>query len=136
MNRRLSIRTCQLGLLVAITWTLVTACATGHPPHLGATHVDVTERIAEARTPAEHRALAEFFTTEAAAADAKADEHRKLTQVYSPGLGSGYHRPLTPALDPSRHCQALVKLYVQAAEENRAMAKVHEALAEQAANVD
>ena len=134
MNKELLIRKYRLFLLVAATSGLWAACATDHPPHFGATHGEVSDRIASARTASDHQALAQFFDAEADAAKKKADEHRNLTQIYAPGWGGDSHVKLRPGLEPSRHCQALVNLYERAAEENRALAKIHKEVATQLEN--
>lgn len=134
MDTKPLIRKYRLVLLVAAVSGLLAACATDHPRHLGATHAQISDRIANARTAADHQALAQFFRAEAEAAKKKADEHRNLTLIYTPGYGAGSHVPLKAGLEPSRHCQALAGIYERAAEENRAMAKIHEELAAQAQN--
>lgn len=132
MDAKPLIRKSRLVLLIAAATGLLAACATDHPLHLGATHGQISDRIANARTASDHQALAQFFHAEAEAAKKKADEHKNLTQIYTPGYGAGSHVPLRPGLEPSRHCQALAGIYERAAEENRAMAKIHEELAAQA----
>lgn len=133
MDPKPLIRKFRVVLLVAATSSLLVACAS-HPLHLGATHGQISDRIANARTASDHQALAQFFNAEAEAAKKKADEHKKLTQIYAPGYGGASHVPLRAGLEPSRHCQALAGIYERAAEENHAMARIHEELAAQAQN--
>ena len=125
----------MIKVLVAtlITVVLVSACATEHPSHMtGSTYAQVEQRIASARTRGDHEGLAQFFEQEASAAMQRAEMHRNLTQTYAgPGYGGGHVRA-TPALEPSRHCEALVRFYEQAAAENLALAKAHRQLAAEA----
>ncbi len=133
MDKRRLTRKLRVLLLIAAASGLLSGCASDHPPHMSATHGDVSSRVANARTSSDHHALAKFFLEEAGVAQRKADEHRSLIGIYSgPAYQAGTGLPFRRALEPSKHCQLLVRLYEQAASENLAMAKVHEELAAQA----
>lgn len=131
---RMAMRMFKVLIATLMTIVLVSACATEHPSHMtgGTTYAQVEQRIAGARTRGDHEGLAQFFAQEADAAMQRAEMHRNLTQTYAgPGYGGGHVRA-TPALEPSRHCEALVRFYEQAAAENLALAKAHRQLAAEA----
>lgn len=78
---------------------------------------------ARARTPADHRALAEYFLTVAAGHTAEADAHGRMAQAYR---GTANRR----GGDPAAHCDRLVTLARDAAAEARAAATEHSQLAD------
>jgi hypothetical protein len=77
---------------------------------------------ARARTPADHRALGEYFLTIAQRHTAEAEAHTWMAQAYR---GNANRR----GGDPAAHCDRLVKLSREAAEEARAAATEHTQLA-------
>jgi len=77
---------------------------------------------ARARTPAEHRALAEYFMTVAAHHTAEAEAHGRMAQAYR---GMANRR----GGDWAAHCDRLVRLSRNAAKEALAAAATHTQLA-------
>jgi len=77
---------------------------------------------ARAQTPADHRALAEYFLTIAGNQTAEAEAHGRMAQAYR---GNSNRR----GGDPAAHCDRLVKLSREAAAEARAAATQHTQLA-------
>jgi hypothetical protein len=73
---------------------------------------------ARARTPAEHRALEEYFMTLAARHTKKATEHTAMAQAYR---GNANRR----GGDPAVHCDRMTRLSREAAEEARGAAAEH-----------
>lgn len=100
--------------------------ASGHaadalPPGLTA------DAIASAKTPEEHRAIADAYATEAENLRAHAMAHRHMDSSYNE---PGY---LSQKLGLPRHCRALVQSYEAAAKDADALAKAHREMAEAAA---
>jgi hypothetical protein len=88
---------------------------------------DIDQMIATAKTPADHEAIAKWYDDQAAEAQKKADEHKKMGEEYKKalgGVGSKTHF--------HEHCEALVKNYTAEAKEYRALAAAHREMAKAA----
>lgn len=85
------------------------------------------ETIASAKTPDDHRAIADAYAKEAEQLRGQAMAHRHMDSRYDePGYRSS-------KLGFPRHCRALTQSYEAAAEEADALAKDHREMAEAAA---
>jgi len=80
---------------------------------------NVAAAVAAAKTPADHQALAAYFTSKAEAAMAKVDAHRQMAA----GL-TGKQRE-----NWKMHCNALIGSYKQQAKDYTALAKMQQQLA-------
>jgi len=77
------------------------------------------EMIAGAKTAADHQAIADYYSAEAAKARAKADEHKQMASWYRQA-GEGIQKtPYAPGT--MEHCQRLVERYRATAEELTAL---------------
>jgi hypothetical protein len=76
----------------------------------------MVQRVRDAKTPADHRAIAAVFEKEAKAAQQKAKEHSQLKDVYA--AKSDMQTMVS-------HCEMLVKHYQEIATELTAMAEMH-----------
>ena len=85
------------------------------------------EAIANAKTPADHQAIADGYAKEAEQLRARAEAHRHMDSHYDE---PGY---LSAKLGFKRHCRALVQSYESAAKDTEALAKAHREMAESAA---
>lgn len=96
---------------------------------------EVEQRIANARTSADHEALAAWFEQQAGEAAERAENHRSMGQHYVRWASILAPNYLGPSVDTGggagfwQQCEKLVRLYEQAAEENRALAKLHRRVA-------
>jgi hypothetical protein len=86
------------------------------------TAMDLHHMAMMASTPADHRGLAEYFTTLANKSKADADSHAAMAQAYRAGVRKG-------AGDPAVHCDRLVTLSRDAAREAAETAALHGQLA-------
>jgi hypothetical protein len=85
------------------------------------------EMIAGAKTAQDHKAIADYYYSEAARARAKADEHEQEAALYRK-VGEAIKKvPYAPGT--IAHCDALVKNYRAAADSFTALAKEHESMA-------
>ena len=84
---------------------------------------DLDAKIAAAKTPADHEAIAVQYDALAKDAHTKAEEHRKMAQDYRKEGGLAAKQQL-PA-----HCEGLVRIYTSAAKDYAAMAKAHREMA-------
>ncbi|MFI3154984.1 MAG: hypothetical protein QX199_02385 [Methylococcaceae bacterium] len=95
---------------------LLAACAemNSHP-------MDMNLAVQNAKTKADHEALAQHYEEAAKEMQLKVEEHKKLLGQYQ-SKGYLYGRQ---AEDFKAHCQRLINDYEKAAEENLEMAKMH-----------
>ena len=107
--------TTQLAVM-ALLGLLASCTINPHP-------MDMTAAIQNAKTPADHDALAKHYEDAAREMQAKADEHKKLLAQYQANKGL-YGKSAQSLID---HCQGLIRIYEQAAAENRSMAAAHQA---------
>ncbi len=77
---------------------------------------NLNQMIAHAKTPADHEAIAAYYDTEAAENEKKARFHTTNINMYS-------------KLSFLPHCKALVKAYQDAADQDKALAAAHRAMA-------
>lgn len=82
------------------------------------------ELVMEARSKTDHESLAEYFEQEAHALQAKVERHQKLAEDYE--KGGSYEKVKGFML---QHCNAMIRSYRGAAEENLALARIHRQLA-------
>ena len=92
-------------------------------------HDDIVQKIEQAKTPADHEALAAHYTKMAAEAKAQAERHRQMAKTYGAGPSGGKG---TWAAFP-QHCTNLAKDLDSEAKEYEAMAAAHRELAKTAA---
>ncbi len=95
---------------------LMTACAEMNPHPM-----DMSQAVLNAKTSADHEALAQHYDEAANAMQVKVDEHKKLLSQYE-SRAYLYGRQAQSFKD---HCQWLLNSYEKAVEENRKMAELH-----------
>ena len=83
-----------------------------------------------AKTADDHKAIANYYRTEAAKARVKVTEHEKMAGAYrKAGVGTVAKTPNAPGT--IEHCNHLVQTYKSLAEMLEMMAKDHETMAAQ-----
>lgn len=121
---------CSLMLLSGIGFVasaMVTACA----PNELRGDVEVEQKIANARTRADHEALASRYDQQASASRVAADKHKTLSASYD--RVSPWSLNLTGLnAAMAQHCDSAASNYRKAAEESSALAKLHRELADKA----
>jgi hypothetical protein len=85
---------------------------------------NIEELVQNAKTAADHEALAKLYDEEAAKARKKAEEHRKMGARYT-HFESGNPKTQLAHFDMPKHCANLTKSYEEAAKEADAMATAH-----------
>jgi len=108
--------------------TLALAAALAAPPvsrAIAAGESDIEAKIAAAKTPADHDAIAAYYEQQAADARTKIDEHKKMAADYK-------KMPHNSKVHFDQHCAALSRDYASAAKEYDALAKAHHQMAKQA----
>jgi hypothetical protein len=118
MTKRLSLTGLAIGLLA-----LLAALALPAAPARAAEDTDIEAKIASAKTPADHEAIADYYQRHADAA--KAEEHTKMAREYKTGsFGAKTHF--------HEHCETLARLYRSEAKEYAALAEAHRQMAAKA----
>jgi hypothetical protein len=102
---------------------LLVSCA-----HMDPHPMDMTSAVRNAKTSADHNALARHYEDAAKKMQAKAQAQKNMMKEYRQH-GYYYGRQTE---DLQEHTEALVRVYEEAAEANRNMAKFHHRLAEDA----
>ena len=120
---RLSIRFAVLGLLAALVSAPTFTAA--------ADDKAIEEMVQNAKTAADHEAIAKMYDEEAAAAKKKAEEHTKMGARYK-HYEANNPKVYAPHFDMPKHCANLVKSYEAAAKEAEDMATAHRAMAKAA----
>ena len=120
MNRRWAT---MLGAATLAVCTL--ALPTSYAP---AAEDDITAQIQNAKTAADHEAIAKHFDAKAAEATKEAADHRRMGAAYK-GLsgtatGKGYAASAMP-----QHCEAIAKSFEAEAAHFEGMAQTHRELA-------
>jgi hypothetical protein len=119
MNRVTLFLAVGLVLFAATSMTTVRAVAAQE-----VTDANLGEMIANAKTPADHEAIAAFYDKEAADAEAKAKLHHAVHKNYE----SFKMKPTEMA----HHCDELGKYFERGAAEAKALAAAHRAMAKEA----
>lgn len=99
---------------------LLASCAQMNPQPM-----DMAQAVKNARTSADHNALAKRYEDAAREMDIKVREHKKELEEYE--YNSNHYGKR--AQDLQAHCRGLIRYYEQAAEANREMAEIHRQLA-------
>ena len=110
-------------LTVFLTLGLLASCAQPNPHPM-----DMTAALQNARTSADHQALAEHYEQAAKDAEAKVAEHKQLLDQYKVhsylyGKQAAYFQD---------HCLGLIRSYEQVAKANAEMAQMHRQMATEA----
>lgn len=95
---------------------------------MNAYSMDMGQAVHDAKTPANHEAMAKFYDKAAKEMQAKVQEHQKMYEQYQ--AESQYYG--RQGLDMASMCQGLIRAYEQAAKENANMAASHRKMAAEA----
>jgi hypothetical protein len=110
-------------IAISFALGLLASCA-----HIDPHPMDMSSAIRNARTSADHNALARHYEDTAKRMQAKAQVQKNMLKEYT--RHGYYYGRRTEELQ--EHTKALIRIYEEAAESNRNMAKFHHRLAEDA----
>ncbi len=115
-------------LVAVLGLSLLASCTINPHP------MDMTQSVQSAKTRSDHERLAKHYEDAAKEMQAKAAEHNKMRVQYEAnnrlyGEWAGFEKQSSSLI---RHCQALVRIYEQAAFENVSMAESHRQMAAEA----
>jgi hypothetical protein len=123
MLRRIGMAVFAAGLLTALV---------GAPSFTAAAdEADLAALVENAKTAADHEAIAKLYDEEAAAARKKVAEHQKMGDSYK-HVPAFNPKTQLAHFDMPKHCASLVKSYESAAKEAEEMAAAHRAAAKAA----
>jgi endonuclease III len=110
----------KLIITLCLAASLLTACAEMNPHPM-----DMSQALQNAKTSADHEALAKHYDEAANVMQAKVDEHKKLLGQYQ----SNSYLYGRQAEDLKAHCEELTNVYEKAVIANHKMAEMHRAMA-------
>lgn len=113
-------------LILALVMPLIGAAQNKAPRNW--TTKDLKQAIATAKTAADHKNIALYYTNDAARLETEAKDHAELAELYrkSPNLHEQKH-PMSA--ETAGHCQWLADRYKEMAQKERDLAKLHEDMA-------
>ncbi len=106
----------HLVISLLLTLGFLSACAEMDPHPM-----DMSQAVQDAKTKADHEALAQHYEQAANDMQLKVDEHKKLLSKYE----SHAYLYGKQAQDFKAHCRNLITIYEKAVEANLNMAKMH-----------
>lgn len=109
-------------IILFLALGLLTSCAE-YDPH----SMDMDQAVHNAKSKADHEALAQHYEEVAKEMQFKVEEHKKILSEY---VSEPWLIGKQQATGFGVHCQRLIDVYQKAAEENLEMAKMHRELAE------
>lgn len=113
--------------LVSLALLALTLAA--KPARAEVTVDNVSEAIANAKTSADHEALAKYFEGKAAEAHKAVEAHKAMLKSYE-RFGTGKEQTLH-----MRHCKDTIRSYENLAKDYEAMAKEHDRMAKKATDM-
>jgi ribosomal protein S15P/S13E len=90
---------------------------------------NIAQKVRDAKTPADHQAIAAVFAKEAQAAQQEAKLHTQLKDAYAAKLKDAYAAKPDMQMMVS-HCDMLVKHYQEIAKDLETIAKMHKKMGE------
>ncbi|MGE0823491.1 MAG: hypothetical protein AB7G75_24370 [Candidatus Binatia bacterium] len=93
---------------------------------------NIEQMLTTAKTPADHQAIADFYRAEGARLQREAERHAGLAQKAQSEAG-GQMPWASHHYQWAEHCRKLADSLGQAAQEAQALAKIHESMAQPAA---
>jgi hypothetical protein len=115
----------RLGTIVIAVAVLGLMAALSLPVGIAQPGDDIAQQIREAKTPADHQALAAWYEKEAQAAEQLASKHFMMRQVYAAA------RAMERKDQAGEHCAFVAKKYQEMAKEYESLAVIHNMVAAQ-----
>lgn len=118
MNRIAAMQYRSAGLLAVLLLLPIFGAAQRKGPGNWTTK-DLRQAISNAKTPADHRKIAQYYVHDAERLEAQAKDHAEVGQTYHE------HAPRRAA-QAEAYCRMLADQYTQMAQKERQLAKLHE----------
>ncbi len=114
--------------IISVAMTVLAITGLSYLPFSSAAEeTNIEQMIEQAKTPADHEALAAYYEKEAQAAKAKYELHKKMETAYSK------FPSLKQKSNVLFHCDTLAKDYETMAKQYEMLAQVHKEMAKEAA---
>ncbi|HET7062056.1 MAG TPA: hypothetical protein VFI43_07745 [Nitrosospira sp.] len=117
----------RTALVILATMAVLASCA-----HIDPHPMDMTSAVQNAKTSADHEALARHYDDAAKSMQAKADQQKRMLAEYH--RHAYYYGRRTD--DLIEHSEALVRVYEEAARANENLAHYHRLLAEDTSEME
>jgi len=121
----------KMGTAISAAIAVLTIGALGYAPLSIAIAEDknIEQMITAAKTPADHKAVADFYRAESTRLQREAEQHTALAKTLVSEAG-GQNPSASHHYERAEHCRQFADLLGKAAQEAQALAKVHESLAQ------
>ncbi|NOT55453.1 MAG: hypothetical protein HOP18_12680 [Deltaproteobacteria bacterium] len=117
---------------IGFVFVVVTISALSSLPRSEAEEAQNIEQMSTAaKTPADHKAVANYYQTEGARLQREAEQHVTLAKTFRSEAG-GQNPSASHHYERAEHCRKLAESLSNAAQEARALQKIHESLAQSA----
>src|SRR6187399_2927782 len=130
MTTRIGLKTLVLGLSALIVTALPVAAQSAKTERL--TDDQVVALIGNAKTPADHEALAAYYRQTATDLERQAGLHKRNAVAYRRAPATNQRIPSTSATASAAHCDRIAAEMTKAAAEAKTMADHHAMLAKEA----
>jgi len=121
----------KMRTIISVAIAMLMMSTLGNVPLGIATAEDknIEQLITTAKTPADHKAIAEFYRTEGSRLQDEAEEHAGLAKKVVSEAG-GQMPWASHHYEWAEHCRKLADSLGQAAQEAQSLAKIHETIAQ------
>lgn len=134
LNNLINTRTLGLAALAAAAAILATTASVGMAKDKTLTKTELRNLIENAKTPADHEQIAQYFDAEAAKYEAEAKKHQEEATYYAaqPTPANGRNKGFY-SQEMQSHCPNMASKLKEAAQEARMIAAGHREMAKEAA---
>ncbi len=117
----------QVSIVMMVVFTL--GMQSHYAPALASDNKNIEQMITAAKTPADHKAIADFYQAEGAKFQRESEQHAGVAKKVTSEAG-GQMPWASHHYEWAEHCRKLADSLGQAAQEAQALAKIHESLAQ------
>ena len=118
-----------LAVAVGLALSIGTVASQAVEPNLKLNHKDVTNLIANAKTPADHAKIAQYYRQEGRKLERQSKEHEEMSAGYKSNPMYASSKFASSTVD---HCAYFVKTKREGAEKMNELAAMHEEMAKDA----
>ena len=120
----------QVGMVMMVVFTL--GVRSQYSPAFAAEDKNIEQMITTAKTPADHKAIANFYQAEGTRFQRESEQHAGVAKKVASEAG-GQMPWASHHYEWAEHCRKLADSLGQAAHEAQALAKIHERIAQSSA---
>ena len=120
----------HVGMVMMVVFTL--GVQSHYSRALAADDKNIEQMLTTAKTPADHKAIADFYQAEGARFQRESEQHAGVAKKVA-GEAGGQMPWASHHYEWAEHCRKLADSLGQAAQEARSLAKIHEGIAQSSA---